>query len=376
MGLMNAKWSNMPQNYHQTVYKSLVQSFGGNYIPGNSQAVGNIIYSLGNVGASYNDFPNDVQSALINGFVSYIDELSSQEFSNAIYGFGTLQTDFDSLPSIVIENIEQKFMKIIPLTQERDTSSIVYGIAKMNAKWSNLSPTIKWCILTALAKQGVRNIDLSPTFDPSDDNILISTIKNREFEYISMSGNLLSCCIYSLGVCGAVWTQLPSTFRNILISSLESCAIVDQTLSNIVYGFSLMKIDWYLSEESLRNVILNALSDPNAFGLMQSQHIGNTIWGLEKLGATWNDLPSDNLEMSLQRTLLKGMNMQELANTFYGLGGLDVSWKQLDCTTQSYLGSLFQSKMLQMSSQVIISCLYIISIAVFVADMRPAIIIV
>ena len=68
-----------------------------------------------------------------------------------------------------------------------------------------------------------------------------------ENQYFSSEKSLcLACAVYSLGLLGADWDSLPHETRESLISLSEGgISMKDQTLSNILYGLGLLKVQWY-----------------------------------------------------------------------------------------------------------------------------------
>lgn len=54
----------------------------------------------------------------------------------------------------------------------------------------------------------------------------------------------LACAVYSLGLLGADWASLPVETKEGLVSFSEGVSLRDQTLSNLLYGLGLLKVQW------------------------------------------------------------------------------------------------------------------------------------
>ena len=234
MGLMGAGWQGMGLDYQYCTLEAVIKTFGDDAAPGQHsshlsssiatdasaglpkggmtpglrasgsrgttpQAVANIIYSLGVVGAQWNDFPTQVKSAIFQGLRAHGHRLSSQEISNVIYGLGLLRTDYSSLPpeiskvlTVNLDRVATKRKKngennIDGKTSSGSTDSLnqqevcatLHGFAKMNAEWGQMSEALKFTLL--------------------------SCISNLHY----MGALCLACTIYSMGILNTSWDGTP-----------------------------------------------------------------------------------------------------------------------------------------------------------------------
>lgn len=63
-----------------------------------------------------------------------------------------------------------------------------------------------------------------------------------------------------------------------IIESASKADLMDQTFSNMIYGLSLLGLQWEFMDADLKNSITRALATDRTFSLKVSQHVANTIW--------------------------------------------------------------------------------------------------
>jgi hypothetical protein len=306
MNLMDVRWEYWPQAARKSIENSLSKHFSGSCPPGNSQAIGNILYSFENVGAKWTDFSESARRALINGFMEYLDEMSSQEFANSLYGFGGMLMSYEEFTEDNIKRIDTKLAQLQTVLGEKELTSLCYGFAKMGTTWQKLPKNFQKLLFTL----------------PSN---------TANFENISALG--LTNAIYTLGVFELDWKELPIDLRDYLMDNLLTSDLNGSFLANVIYGFGLLGVDWYEVPENVRNLVCEILMKPNVMESEKPQHISMTLWGLSKMKATWDDLPGKHIEIAF-RDGLPFMLMEEFGMSLYGLAMLDVSWSALDYPTK------------------------------------------
>ena len=320
LGLMGAAPSDLGATCRDALYGSIVRIYSPNAQgdgatrEGNGQAIANIIYSLGTSGDSWSELPARVRRSLECGVVEYADELSSQEISNLVYGLGMLGAQLAELPRLVGEAIMLAFQKVCRELNEQEVCSIMYGFAYMGANWVAMPEVLRRSMLVSIA-----NLD-------KVDNVC------------------LACTIYTLGLLGARWEQLPLRLREILCRTAERTDLRDQVLSNILYGLALMEVSWLDLEEGLRSKLLATFQDKVAEDIFSSssrdfpQHLSNSLWGLAKMQVPLALLPADKLEEFVRKGEAGGGNSsfkpQEITNTIYSLTLMDAKWRDLAVETR------------------------------------------
>jgi hypothetical protein len=198
--------------------------------------------------------------------------------------------------------LDQGLLRLADQMHEQEISSYLYGLAKMEMRWSDLSLTGQ------------------------------ETVKSRIATLGTMSHVCLACMVYSLGMLGAQVGSLPAEVCRHVVSSARQSPLTDQTLSNTLYGLSLMGAEWDTLSTDLRDTLLASLASPTAFLHDTPQHVTNTLWALGKMDATWLQLPGEALTAALLRCVDQ-CGPQELANAVYGLAIMDVPWSSLSVET-------------------------------------------
>jgi hypothetical protein len=124
----------------------------------------------------------------------------------------------------------------------------------------------------------------------------------------------LACSIYSLGLLGATWDDLPNRIKDCFMQSAKLRHMQDQTISNVIYGLGLLKVNWDELDKEFRDVLLENLGRIEAFQGNVPQHISNTLWGSAKMDASWSQMPMENL----QDAIVKGASMMSPQVIYFG----------------------------------------------------------
>jgi hypothetical protein len=209
-----------------------------------------------------------------------------------------LRTKHDVLPEGAKEALAQVFVRLSGDMLEQELCSCLHGLAKMEARWGDLPKTLQRAVFACITR------------------------------LVSMNSVCLGCTIYSLGMLGARWESLPPEIAQHIVRTARARPLVDQTLSNALYGMSLMGAEWDTMDAALRETLLSNLAHPEAFRGDNPQHMSNSLWSLGKMDATWLHLPGDRLSAALLRCMDR-LSRQELANAVYGLAIVDVPWSAL-----------------------------------------------
>jgi hypothetical protein len=121
------------------------------------------------------------------------------------------------------------------IMNEQEVCSTMHGFAKMSARWDDLSDVMRRSMLVSIASLA------------------------------SVGALCLACTIYSLGMLGATWDRLPYKIRECFMNAANQRNMQDQTISNVVYGLSLLKASWATLEPEFRDVLLLNLAQEDAF---------------------------------------------------------------------------------------------------------------
>eukprot|EP01038_Epipyxis_sp_PR26KG_P013231 gene13231-17731_t len=335
MGLLGYQWSWMNNILKKSLFEAIRTYFNVETLSktNRGQTLANIIYSLGTIDAEWNDFPKDVQDAFELGILYCSTFLSSQEMSNLIYGLGLLKVDYNKILPTTKESLESIFKRYSMNMNEQEICSTLNGFAKMNATYNEISP------------------DLVKT-------ILICVTNQQEIARLC-----LACTVYSLGVLGFNWNDLPYHVRNMISKSCCSQPLREQIIANIIYGLCQLEAKWFDFDHEMRTALIENIENKESFLLGIPQHTANVILGLGKMDAYWYDMipAMKNLEEAFVRCHKK-MNEQEISNVIYGFTIMDVSWNDLNVQTQIALKNTLQDKAKTMSMQEIANTMFSMAI--------------
>ena len=214
-----------------------------------------------------------------------------------MYGLGLMRAEYKCLRSSVIEGVTLHFKRLCVVMSQQELCSFLHGLGKMTAEWPMLSSELRDTILESIL------------------------VKQR------LGRLCLACTVYSLGQMGAVWGELPDAIRSIVVASIESECLTEQTLANFIYGLNSMKAQWSVMEPRLTDSVIAHLKRPDAFRLPIAQHVSNTVWSLGKMDAAWHQLPVSQLSVAMERAAPFAC-AQEVVNMIYGIAVLDASWNE------------------------------------------------
>jgi hypothetical protein len=165
-----------------------------------------------------------------------------------------------------------------------------------------------------------------------------------------MNNQEIANTVYSHGLMGVRWAELPPDYTALLQSSIAQHAgnMIDQGLSNTVYGLGLMGTPWGELTQELQDSLLSKVVD--CFSTKLNPHstqtqaqrgqaarnggpqaYANVVYSLGEMGADWDSFPA-----ALRLALEDGMEQwgpelktQEISNAIYGLGCLSADYSAL-----------------------------------------------
>jgi len=351
LALMGAKWCDFPPSLCSAAAEGIHHMFEDNFgaskgalnharAAETSQGVANIVYSLGLLGASWSELPPAISGGLTQGLIRWAPELTSQELSNAIYGLGMLKAQYEDLSFEMRDALVSCLSRIMTSMNDQEVCSTLHGYAKMGATWETLPHAQQKAIYVAIAS-------------------------------LARVGELcLACSLYSLGMMGAQWDKIPHRIQHIFMRTAAREELRDQTISNVVYGLSLLKTSWASLDDSFRSVITDSLGRERAFGSDVPQHISNSIWGLAKMDAAWSEVPGEAIMRAFVRCHDR-FAPQEVSNSLYGLAVMDTAWSDLQVTSQVALASALKHTAPDMTPQEVANVMYSLAIMTFDAAYKP-----
>jgi hypothetical protein len=138
-----------------------------------------------------------------------------------------MEASWLALPMEARDTIEktiiQRFEKMIP----QGISNTIYGMGLLGAQWPDMTPEYQEAVLRVIVSSFSK--DASNAKD------------HRNERFVSgggVGGQAVANVIYSLGVSGAVWKDLPAPVQAALVNALAVWGpeLKSQELSNTCYG--------------------------------------------------------------------------------------------------------------------------------------------
>ena len=100
-----------------------------------------------------------------------------------------MRADYNQLPRRATKTLEDNYSRVKLIMNEQEVCSTLHGIAKMNAGWLTIGDEVRRTILISIAS------------------------------LTSVGALCLACTIYSLGLMGATWEELPEKIRESFMQS-------------------------------------------------------------------------------------------------------------------------------------------------------------
>ena len=193
----------------------------------------------------------------------------------------------------------------------REVTTALGGLARMNMKWMYLHEGTRTDIRTAIGAVALR-------------------LNDREI------GNIL----HSMTKLMVPWHEFPNMTQNHLLESFVRNSIDQKMVSHqgsmAIYSLGLLgiKLDAVTpaARDNIFSTSINVLEESYTAKTKQvTQQSSNVIYGLMKMGAEWNELPSPVKECIIKgfESVGESMNEQEVANTIYSLGGMEAKFSEL-----------------------------------------------
>eukprot|EP01041_Mallomonas_annulata_P011850 gene11850-24840_t len=344
---IHLKWDDLTPQNQEDIFMSL-DAVSSKL---NDREIGNILHSLSKIQMPWIKCPKSVQNGLLQSFVFHSKRLIAQQGAMSIYSFGLMGVELEELTPALRDCLFLVAMNVLKDTESIDTSisqqisNVIYGIAKLGVKkGKSLPPAVFEAVL-----HGVRNV-------------MGKHMNEQE----------VSNTIYSFGIMGIRWNELPSDIIQLFEISISQRIrkMITQGVSNSLYGMGLMGAEWDFMSEEYRNAVTDACIasfGPKARQLqLQRRHriapqaIANVIYSLGSSNVKWTSLKTEMVEalsMGIEDAS-STMNSQELSITTYGLGIMRAEFILLNKTLIVALILNFNRMMTNMNQQELCSTLH------------------
>lgn len=316
--MMNAPWKNWPQEAQHRIEKLINQHFSGQCGPRNGQEIGQILHSLRKLGARWNDFSDETKKSLMNGFRRNLSHMHPHDFAMSVSGLVGMSMTLEIFTQEDMHRIDKKFDQYGNEFGEKELIAFNASFLQMGTSWQQL---------------------------PSNYRKLMLSLSSKE-KYRRISALALSNAIYTLGVFGFRWLQLPTELRAYFMEHLPKASGMDGShLANIVHAFGLLGVEWSSLPENVRKFLCDMPHAENIRIRFRPLHIARILSGLSKMQATWTELAAKALQMVFRKNQ-PDMHKEIFRMSLHGLAMLDAQWTSLDPSTKLVIrdGILAHSK--------------------------------
>ena len=341
LGTMGATWDVLPKELQDTLLTTISihsSTFSSYTLP-------SVLWSLSKMGVKWSLLPHDVREIFPVRLKVLASSMSPQQSSKAIWALGTLGASYQTFSldtlSSHLENVAR--IKKSQMGSAVPASQTLTGIAKTGITWSKMSSSMKFNIW-------------------------------EQVKRVMQSNNERGTAnaIWALGSLGTPYSDQPKPVREALFqgSSRISGTCSAWAFSNMLWGFAKMEYQWSDFPSSLKeNVKAN-------IGRLESEmnavDVSILTWSLGSLAVPLDS--STQREVGYGRSGVDGkilgplfdaimrnlphMKSQEVSRLIWGLSGTSISWDSLPQSLRWSINVALRRVSDNMSPQDVANCAY------------------
>lgn len=288
-----------------TVSAPIVPSVAGSSSGSGSGGAGNhLVYSLGQMGASWTQLGGDTRSTLSDSLVQSLPQMNEMGVVNSLHGLTNLGASWSELRADVQSAFQEAIVKVSPEMGEQGVSVTILSLAKLDVVWTeDLSESVRTSLKSATARQS------------------------------HIGEHALSSLLYGLGKLSRTWHGLAYEVRQTLKEAIVLCHLNDrctpQGVANSLHGLAQMQATWAVLSSSVRLALFAEVT--KAVPLATETQLSNIVGSLGKMGLQWEALP-DQLNcrvVAALTTKAETFNEWHLSTLLFSLGSMGLSWKNL-----------------------------------------------
>ena len=339
MARMQAQWSDVCRDI------SLSSQVSYHLSSMDDRAVGDVVWSIGSMGARWNELPKPLQFSILTSLEREGSKLNSFALSSTFWSMAKMGAKWSYFSSKLQLDFLRRAVELGPLMSPQQSSKLVWALGTMGAN-SEVFPeflleshvvnvgTIKKSqigfavsasqTLTGVAKTGVTWDKISP--------LMRSTLWDQIIRICQSNNDRgIANAIWSLGTIGTPMNSIPANIKELMLSSsgniMKECS--SWAFCNIIWGLAKMKFTWSEFPKNFKDTLM--LNSIRLEKDMNSVDVGILVWSLGSLDTPLDTLPVDFVEPLLKATLrnLESMRAQELSRTIWGLSGTGLSWDSI-----------------------------------------------
>jgi hypothetical protein len=305
-----------------TVSVPIVPPVAGSSSGSGSGGAGNhLVYSLGQMGASWNELGGETRSTLSDSLVQSLPQMNEMGVVNSLHGLTSLGARWSELRADVQSAFQEAIEKVSPEMGEQGVSVAILSLAKLDVVWmEDLSESVRKSLKSATARQS------------------------------HIGEHALSSLLYGLGKLSRTWCGLAYEVRQTLKEAIVLCHLNDrctpQGVANSLHGLAQMQATWAVLSSSVRLALFAEVT--KAVPLATETQLSNIVGSLGKMGLQWEALP-DQLNcrvVAALTTKAETFNEWHLSTLLFSLGSMGLSWKNLPTS----LRNAFISALLRVNS--------------------------
>lgn len=272
----------------------------------------NLIFSLGKIGARWDDLGFSARSTLFNSLEESVGDMDEKAVVNMLQGFASMGSKWPDFRSNIRSEIFKSLLRISNDLGEIGIANVILSLAKLEVCWqTDLPDDLKSSLRKAIARQS------------------------------HIGEHALSSLLYGLGKLSREWADLHPDVRQALKAAIVVCHVNNKLTSrgvtNSLYGLGQMKADWNGLSSSVRLALLTDVS--NILDVVSETQLSNILYSLGKMGVSWNALPQDLRDRLLKSVEAKAsaMNEQNISNVFFAFGTLGLNWFDMPTSLRDIL---------------------------------------
>ena len=350
MAKIQAQWCDVCQD------ESLSTRLGYLLTTMDDRAVGDIVWSLGSMGAKWNELPRHLQSALLSALEREGFKLNSFALSSSLWATAKMGVKWFYFSKTLQQDFLRRTSDLGPLMSPQQSSKLLWALGTMGAN-SEIFPAdlleyhvlnvgkikksqIGFAVsasqtLTGVAKTGIIWEKVSATMRTSLLDQLVRVCQSSNDRGIANA-------IWSLGTLGAPMNTIPEPVKELMLSSssniMKECS--SWAFCNIIWGLAKMKFNWTDLPRSFKESLM--INTRRLEKQMNSVDVGILVWSLGALDTPLDTLPVDFVEPLLVAALrnLESMRSQELSRTIWGLSGSGLDWDSIPAPVRWYVTAI------------------------------------
>lgn len=348
----------------------------------NEKHIGDIIWSLGVLGASWSSLPVELKELIMNVFERDAAKLTAYSLSSVLWAWAKMGITWRTLSPTVQQIILERIPAFAANLSPQQASKVLWAFGIMGIKVRDLGGVGTVEVLTRrvgdLKKSQMGNaISSSQAFvglakmglqwNSAPRSFQLEILQQLQRICQSYNAKGITNAIFALGSMGAHASQIPPESEQIIMAS--ACRVLPEcnawAMSNIIWGLAKMKYSWNRFPKVLRDSFMT-----NFVRLeeeMNEVDIGTLLWSFAELECSLDKTPQYFLDSVFTALVLnfETMKPQEVSRSVWGLSGTGISWNMLPDKIRWNINSALRRVGEDMSPQEVANCAYGLSIMSF-----------